>query len=156
MSITENELAEKLWEEAGDGYTTGTGKWRGVARKAAELLGVELAPERVEPGIYLTSDHQSIVRVSRLGDGEFLDFKTSAGGHLRPDEIRNMALTPARVVPATPVELTEDEVGDLHDSIRPRWTKSFRDSNPQVRESTLKFAHAILAKYGHATKESAR
>lgn len=113
MSITEKELAEKL----GDRYdliangTSGEDPMIFVARRAAELLGVTLAPEKPEPGTWHVTENGSPARVNwdeslhaYYPDGEF---------DIRHDDSNWPALEPARVVPEAEWEalqaLSEDE-----------------------------------------------
>lgn len=155
MSITEKELVQKLRGEFGD---VG-GTFEEVARRAAELLGHEFAPEKPEPGTW------HIVK-----DGEFYGCPAYVEPHGELRIIRDgfnvgsytpnfpdwPDLTPARVVPAEPVELPADACRTAWDAIEPwcegspRYMSSW-DGLPTADQSDLAmFAHNLLAKHGGA------
>ena len=83
------------------------------ARTILEAAGVKVRPEKPEPGLYMHEDGRPII-VDEKGGWWHLNLE-EAGMWWMDDENHSGRLTPARIVPvtATPVTLTEDQVGEL-------------------------------------------
>lgn len=124
--LTEKGLAEKLAGIYGD---INDYDWAAVARKAAEELGVDLAPEPTplptEPGSIIIATEVRGVRAEwRMmldRDGEWFSPEMICGEwHHQPEDITKW--TKARVLPSAtgPVELTEGQVVELHEAARLR------------------------------------
>lgn len=153
MSITEMELANTLYERHTSDHQPLD--WVAVARHAAELLGVTLTPEKPEPGTWhLTEDGPAYV-------DETGSLYTSSGRLddwfiYYPDECWP-TLTPARVVPAEPVELSEAEVGELWDAhiSNDDWG-TWGTLGREFARIYATLVNAALAKHGHGRVEVSR
>lgn len=103
-SITEKELAEKLAEKITAIYHEGSDLeaiMRNIARRAAELLGAEIAPEKPEPGtwhVVAEGPRKGYAAVVQQ-NGVLVMFNDHGDGYRREPDEDWPALTPARVVP---------------------------------------------------------
>lgn len=128
-SITEKELAETLREECVINRHNG---WNHAARKIAEALGVNLAPEKPEPGTWHLTVNEGWPAYVDL-DGDLVVRPDGDVGKRYFAHSNNWpALTPARVAPAEPVELSEAEVGVLWDANRDNAQWSWTSRGPAM------------------------
>lgn len=171
-SITEKELAEKLAEKITAIYHEGSDLeaiMRNIARRAAELLGAEIAPEKPEPGtwhVVAEGPRKGYAAVVQQ-NGVLVMFNDHGDGYRREPDEDWPALTPARVVPeaeyqqlvmeadlatertpAEPVELSEEEVGELWDGRHTR-IQNWSDLSTAKRVGATATVNAALAKHGH-------
>jgi hypothetical protein len=128
--------------------TPGTTDW---ANRFVEALGLTVEDPKPEPGVYFRG--AALVIVDR--DGHSWDFSTGfmpmSAGDADPRD-----LTPARVVPAEPVELSKGEVGALYnaarlsdpDVIAPGMTPNWADFGEFTKDYITGALNAALAKYG--------
>lgn len=149
MTITEKNLAKKLAGIYGD---INDYDWLTVARTAAKELGVDLAPERPGPGTWhIVKDGPQAGDAARVDEDGYLHVIGSNGKTLRDIHPDNTwpALTPARVVPVTasPVTLTEDQVGELWDEYRVEVTRSWGSWGVAPRMSVTRAVNAALAQH---------
>lgn len=158
-SITEKELAEKLaeaYDDSAHGFrcVEDEADFLRVARRAAELLGVTLTPERPEPGTWHIACSDSdrlpafVTRQNRLWVFE--------NGMVREDHDPDgqwPSLTPARVVPAEPVELSEAEVGELWNAVNVS-RYDWRGYSGMFHEQVTATVNAALVQHGHGRVES--
>ena len=162
--LTEKELAEKVTAVYHEGSDL-EAIMRNIARRAAELLGVTLAPEKPEPGTWhIVKDGPQVGDAARVDENGYLHVIGGNGKTLRDIHPDNTwpALTPARVVPAEPVELSEEEVGEIYEaeSMSYHWdnlptSSSGMRPNDMQKDITLT-VNAALAKHGHGRVEVAR
>lgn len=142
-TITQKDLAEELsnaWHDFGT-------DWSDVARTAAELLGVELADDKTEPGA--TGWHEDTRRPAFVDERGSWRVIMPNGEIAYVDDGHDFPV-PARVVPAAPVALTEEQVGELWDSVRSDdhvcWS-NFTEGAQALQTATV---NAALAKHGGA------
>ena len=142
MSITEKELAEQLAIAASNSEP-----WSAVARRAAELLGVELADPQPEPGVYLDIAGRLVIVDA---ENAAWDFSSGFRPLIRENDAALKDLTPARVVPAEPAELTEVEAEEIFNRGKEDAGHLARWSNyaSEAREHFLLIMNAAI-KYWH-------
>lgn len=131
------------------GYEVGGIAWVAAYRDAyTEALGLTVEDPTPEPGIYLCDEgHIGFVDY----DGDFHILNLTGGLFRAPTLQRDMAAygaRPARVVPAEPVELTEEQVAELWDEHSTSMSGTWLDLSPSERQEQIDFANAALAKYG--------
>ncbi|MBB5748580.1 hypothetical protein [Micrococcus sp. TA1] len=126
------------------------------ARDVMTLLGLTVEDPKPGPGVYLTRHGIPVL----IGDAG-LTHKAGAVG-LVSEELEEFDLDgpggdliPARVVPAEPVELTEEQVGELWDARRIRIV-NWSEVNESKRMDITPTVNAALAKYGHGTTTPSR
>ena len=157
MSITEKELAEKVTAVYHEGSDL-EAIMRNIASTAAELLGVNLTPEKPEPGLYFYGG--SAVWIGPANATMlYLDKSENVlpWGNYDPTKLTPARVIPeaelddaeARVVPAEPVELSKEEVGELWDANRDNAQWPWTSRRPTMWRVVTATVNAALAKYGH-------
>lgn len=121
------------------------------ARTILEAAGVELAPEPIEPGLYLMAQPTGPrpVLVDRDGSLALISDEGDMLEGLVSSAEERKALTPARAVPVTaaPVTLTEDQVGEEWNRHKTEYMNQWKDS-PQIgRTVWTNTVNALLAQH---------
>lgn len=156
MTITAKDFAQKMIEWYED--QSGTDSTAQAAELAADL-GLTLAPEKPEPGtwhVVKDGDYEGYpARVfSRM---ELHIFHPTGAVHSITKPGLWPALTPARVAPAEPVELSERQVGELYDDQPGSGSMPWDEVSGATRMTQGKLGrlavtstvNAALAKHGH-------
>lgn len=106
-----------------------------------EALGLEVQPEKPEPGVYLDSIGNPVILTGAGMDYAVIDSDSNTAQELAAH------LTPARVVPAAPVELTEEEVAEeWNASTAPYYWSEMQETR---KDGIMQVFRALLAKHGH-------
>lgn len=161
MTITEKELAEKVTAVYHEGSDL-EAIMRNIARTAAELLGVPLAPEKPEPGWYVVESGQYFGCGAQVVNGRLgvyasgLSLPVFYHEHNTWPELRRMVPEPARVVPAEPVELSEAEIEGLYNGQRYGQARLFNSLHEDVRGTIGAAIHDALREHGHGRAEVTR
>lgn len=119
----------------------------------ANSLGLTLEPETPAPGVYLLPSGGVLIanrKATVIFNPESGEYTTGLVEHCRTDN-----LTPARVVPAAPVELTEDEVGREFDAMNERDGYLARWSNytDEARSQYTRIWNAAVSEHISPSKE---
>jgi hypothetical protein len=127
------------------------------AATVARNLGIEVEDPKPEPGIYFTK-HGDVLIVNTSRGNNYPDTLWMIG-HGGAKEVNQVnveqsnhtinPLTPARVVPAETVRLTEEQVGELWEGQRSMHLTGWAGLSGSYRASWTATVNAALAKYGH-------
>lgn len=157
------QLADYAFDHAYDGRDDEAGnRHRGEAwiNAFTETLGLEVEDEKPEPGTWwIVADGPAEGRAANVDARGWLVIHDDGGGTWTIPQHENWpTLTPARVVPAEPVELSEAKVGREFDAMNERdgFTARWVDYTNEARSQYTRIWNAALAKHGHGWVEATR
>lgn len=157
-SITARDFAQKMIEWYEDQSSTDS------TAQAADLaadIGLALAPEKPEPGtrgVVAEGPRKGYLAVVQQ-NGALLMFNEHGDCYRREPDEDWPALTPARVVPAESVELSEEEVGEVWDETveATGYTLNFWGAiGTELRTIAVHASRSALAKHGTGRVEVTR
>lgn len=131
------------------GHKLGDIKWVWAYRDAyTAALGLTVEDPKPEPGTVHLTDMTNCPAYVAHG-GALVVINEDGSTNIYREAHTWPPLTPARVVPAEPVELTEEQVGELWDVFCTNDAPIWDDYADISRRRWATLANAALAKYGH-------